>query len=174
MYSYSRAWGISYPDNWTDKTIAWSIQGYSVWGNPENPLTSSQDKKTEEMDQSLSSPHSLPTLVITKIAQHGLWSPPFCFSLPALLLSFKHNSRERKWHMHEMCMWLTGISTLQSSPPILHAIWSAILVATVLRAWCRQRVRDTTHWLGVGQSTQRYFLTLSYLSFLLLGRTTTT
>lgn len=69
---------------------------------------------------------------------------------------------------------LTGISTLHSSPPILQFICKAILVATVISAWGLLMVRDTTHWLGVGQSTHRYFFTQSYLSFRLVGRITTT
>lgn len=69
---------------------------------------------------------------------------------------------------------LTGISTLHSSPPILQFICKAILVATVISAWGLLMVRDTTHWLGVGQSTHRNFFTQSYLSFRLVGRITTT
>lgn len=60
---------------------------------------------------------------------------------------------------------LTGISTLQSSPPILQFICKAIFVAIARVVWGLLKVRAITHWLGMGQSVQRYFFIASYLSF---------
>lgn len=69
---------------------------------------------------------------------------------------------------------LTGISTLQSSPPILQFICKAIFVATVMIVCGLLRVRASTHWLGMGQSVHRYFLMASYLSFRELDKIQTT
>lgn len=69
---------------------------------------------------------------------------------------------------------LTGMSTRHSSPPILQFICRAILVAMAMTVCCLPRVRATTHWLGVGQSVQRYFLMASYLSLRLLDSRQTT
>ncbi len=90
-------------------------------------------------------------------------------------LSWKTKIHCEIWHLAKASrasnnLSLTGISTLHSSPPILQFICKAILVATVISAWGLLMVRDTTHWLGVGQSTHRYFFTQSYLSFRLVGR----
>lgn len=69
---------------------------------------------------------------------------------------------------------LTGISTLQSSPPILQFICKAIFVAMAITVCGLLKVRASTHWLGVGQSVHKYFLIASYLSLRLLDRRQTT
>lgn len=93
----------------------------------------------------------------TKLKEHSI-------ALRQKSLFSKRGSVMTSYHLRRKKL-LTGISTVQSSPPILQFICKAIFVATAIAVWGLLKVRASTHWLGMGQSVHKYFLIASYLSF---------